>query len=132
MARNFNIRRQLSETASNIGDMLDQMNFALSNDNLLSRQLMDELKQNIQTVDILYEISRAQETVHIMNSTINLLKLEEKRRRVQAVVQLFYIVRFYILCRRFQTSSAFFRSCRGVITLYRLYGCRLFYICRKP
>ena len=87
MAKNFTLRRHLSEISSNIGDFLDQINVGLSNDHLLSRELMDEVKQNIQTVDILYEINRVQETIHIMESTINLQKLEEKRRRLQAEVR---------------------------------------------
>ena len=86
MGRDFNIKRQLSQVLYKIGDCMDMVNVRL-NDHLLSRESMDELKDNIQTVEILDEIKKAQYSIHIMKSTINLLKFEQKRRRVQAEVK---------------------------------------------
>ena len=89
MARNYNLRRQLSDSAYNICDCLDQINMGMSNDNFLFPELMNQLKHDIQTVEIPLEIRKAQETINVMNSTISLLKLEEKRRRLKAEVYFF-------------------------------------------
>ena len=96
MARNYAIRRQLFDIASNIGDCVDQLNIGLRNGCYISAELMTELKHQIQNVDILQALNKAQRSKNIMDATISLLKLEQKRRMVTSEVFTYLFILFYL------------------------------------
>ena len=86
MARNFNLRAQLANCSENIQTELERLRVFGKNDNLLSEDKMSALISNIKTVNIGDEIVKADVTIELMKTTTNLLKLEEKRRRLNAQV----------------------------------------------
>ena len=86
MGRSFNLRRQLFNSTQGIRDNLDLLNMGLTHNHFLSDEKMDQLKTDIQTVEVSDELRKVQETITVMEATKNLLTSEGKRRRLQAEV----------------------------------------------
>jgi hypothetical protein len=86
MSSHSNTKRQLAACSARIGDSLEQVRIGLSNETFLSEEKMNTLRVNIQVVDISEEISKAEMSKKIMESTIALMNEEEKRRKFVAKV----------------------------------------------
>ena len=86
MAKNFNLRRQLYDCSTKIKESVEQIGICLDNNTFINHVSMNDLKTKICEVNISDEIRKAKIAIDAMNATINLLKNEEKRRRIKTEV----------------------------------------------